>query len=133
MSEVGWVEQKDEYRTHSQWVQLVAAPHKDKSVGAGLSDTSGKIYVGDADSLALRAKNGGTSTDLDVFVYASDDGSDFDTEPYASILALGNGKSKTIPLSKTVRYIQVKVVNNDTVNSATVNTRVFKQPRRRRW
>jgi hypothetical protein len=98
------------------------------SGGATPSNTSGEIRVEDAASLALTVKHnlaGSNSTNLDVYVYSSEDGVDFDTEPYVS-LNVGAQQRKTIPITPGVRFIRVKVENKDTSNATTVTTYVTK-------
>ena len=72
--------------------------------------------------LALTAKNG-LSTDLDVLVYSSYDGVNFDSELYVS-MNLGASKTKTIPVAASPRFFKIKVENKDAVNATNVTTKV---------
>lgn len=87
------------------------------------SHTSPGYDVAGAKTIVLTVKNG-NSTNLDVIVQTSWDGSNWDSEPYASV-NLGANKTKTIPISPGPFFMRVYVENKDTVNSTTVTTKLF--------
>ena len=96
------------------------------SGGTSPSNTSPPLDVRGARSLALQVIHnltGSNSTDLDVIVYSSIDGSTFDTEPYAS-MNIGANKVKTIPITAGINYLKVKVQNNDASNATKVTTKL---------
>ncbi len=98
----------------------------DASGGLNPSNTSDIIDVRGAKALTLTVIHnltGSNSTDLDVIVYSSPDGTTFDTEPYAS-MNIGANKVKTIPITAGINYLKVKVQNNDTNNATKVTTKL---------
>lgn len=103
------------------WNKLVeywAKPFDGESIGASSNVTSESFKVALADSLTLKVKNG-NSTDLDIEVLSSIDNSDWDTLPYVS-LNLGANQTKTVPITVGIRYIKIKLTNNDASNATTV-------------
>jgi len=92
------------------------------SGGAKPSHESGKILAEEGGLLALTVKNG-ASTNLDIEVFTSYDGSEWDTLPYAS-MNLGANQTKTIPITSGPRYFKVKVTNKDGTNPTTVTTKL---------
>lgn len=96
------------------------------SGGATPSDVSDPVYVEGAEAIALTVDHnltGSNSTDLDIIIYTSEDGVDFDNISYAS-MNLGAGQKKTIPITVGPRFVEVKVVNNDGSNATDVTTKL---------
>lgn len=87
-------------------------------VNANSSRESDPVDMRGIKVLAIFAKNGGPSNNLDVLIYGSYamDG-EYDNKPYFS-MNLGNGDKKTQPVTIGPPWIKVKLVNNDTSNSA---------------
>jgi len=88
------------------------------SGGATPNATSTAIDVAGARLLTVSVLNG-KSTDLDVIVYGSYDGTTFDTIAYAS-MNVGADTNKTLPITPGPSKIKVKIVNNDAGNASTV-------------
>jgi len=92
------------------------------SGGATPSNEGGKILIEEGGRLSLTVKNG-ASTNLDIEVFTSYDGEEWDTLPYAS-MNLGANQTKTIPITPGPRYFKVKVTNKDGTNPTTVTTKL---------
>jgi len=66
------------------------------------------------------------STDVDINVHASIDGSNWDTTPYNQEFAsIGDAAVKTILLTPGVGKIRLRLDNNDSTNSAHATVRVL--------
>jgi len=73
--------------------------------------------------MATRTEN--ASTNIDLNVEGSLDGVIFDTEPWGSILALGNDEIQCLSVTPGVKAIRLKLDNNDGDNDAYVRARVL--------
>ena len=96
------------------------------SGGGTPSNTSPAYAVSEARFLVftvIHNLTGSNSTSLDAIIYASHDGTTFDTEPYAS-LNIGANKVKTIPVSPGIYRVKIKVQNNDAANATKVTTKL---------
>jgi len=94
------------------------APTDDTAITVG----RGATIVIQADS-ATRTDN--ASTNVDVNVHASLDGSTFDTNPWASITALGNDEIECLSVTPGVASIKLRLDNNDGAHDAYIRCRVL--------
>jgi len=110
-----------EYETVQDGVALTV------SGGATPSNTSGAKQVKMSDSILIQIENG-DSTDLLVEVFASVDGSNFDTVAYAST-SLGASETKSLAVTPGPHSIKIKVTNRDNSNATVVTTRLGRRYR----
>jgi len=89
------------------------------SGGATPSATSTVIDIAGVKNMTISVING-KSTNLDIVVYCSYDGTTFDTLAYAS-MNVGASVNKTLAVNTGPAYIKIKIANNDAVN-ATITT-----------
>jgi len=94
------------------------APSTDTAIPV---DRASTIIV-QADS-ATRTDNASTDTDLNVI--ASLDGSVYDTNPYASITNLGNDEIESLSVTPGVKSIKLRLDNNDGSHDAYIRARVL--------
>lgn len=96
------------------------------TVGANSSRISNAIDMRGIRALAVFAKNGGPSANLDVFIHCSwsKDG-EYDNKPYFS-MNLGNGDSRTQPVTIGPSWMKVKLVNNDGNNANNVVVKLIR-------
>jgi len=95
----------------------------DPSGGASPSKESVAFLVIDAEKLTLvvdHKRVGSNSTNLDVIVYSSIDGSVFDTIPYDSY-NIGAQQVLSRPITPGPVFLKVKVDNKDSVNATKVS------------
>jgi len=95
----------------------------DPSGGASPSKESAAFLVIDAKKLVLvvdHKRTGSNSTNLDILLYASHDGTVFDTVPYQSY-NLGANEVISRPITPGPVYLKAKADNKDSVNSTRVS------------
>ena len=103
------------------------APEGDVSLtvsgGGTPSEESQPVEVAGVTELAVvfdHNRTGSDSTDIDLELYTSLDGSAWDTEPYWG-MTLGASSRKTYPVTPpNTRYVKWVATNNDAVNATTV-------------
>jgi len=91
-------------------------------------DSDDAIDVGSAKSIAVQfdtTPTANVSTDVDLNIITSPDGTNWDTVDYAAAVAsLGDNAMKTVAITTGINFIKLRADNNDGVNNAAPVARV---------
>lgn len=91
-------------------------------------DTDSVLEVRRGESIHLQADTtaaGNVSTDTDINVITSSDGTNYDTVPYATLANLGDAAIQSIMVTPGPKFMKLRADNNDGSNNSAPAVRVW--------